>query len=120
MLVVSKSMTPAGRAPRRARDAPRRCAPAVRPMSRDGCNCGDNEVPRSRRIRIISWYVFEMARVRKRHDQLAIDAFRRRPDKNGQWRGAPRYADMTLAERRKAKKRGPTPKGKRASEGHRA
>lgn len=61
-----------------------------------------------------------MARARKRHDQLAIDAFRRRPDKNGQWRGAPRYADMTLAERRKAKTRGPKPKGKRASEGHRA
>jgi putative transposase len=60
-----------------------------------------------------------VARARKRHDQLAITEFRRRPDKNGQWRGAPRYADLTAAERRKAKKRGPIPKGKRASEAHR-
>jgi len=67
----------------------------------------------------VSCYKNGMARVRKRHDQLAIDAFRRRPDKNNQWRGARRYADMTLAERRSAKKRGPTPKGPRPSEGHR-
>jgi len=40
-------------------------------------------------------------------------------DKNGQHRGARRYADMTLAERRAAKKRGPKPKGPRASEAHR-
>jgi len=60
-----------------------------------------------------------MASSRKRHDQLAIPTFRRRPDKNRQWRGAPRYADLTPVERRKAKKRGPKPKGPRASEAHR-